>query len=101
MQAPCTRTRPCDRAFAALRRIAHCALATQTAAPRTMSEAAKKRLAKEAEAKQKKKRGLADARAAYKEKLKRPKHDLEPSSDEDEPQKSDEDDDDDSHGADN
>ena len=61
-----------------------------------MSEAAKKRLAKEAEAKQKKKRrwgDKADARAAYKEKLKRPKHDLEPSSDEDEPQKSDEDDD--------
>ena len=99
MQAPCTRTRPCDRAFAALRRIAHCALATQTAAPRTMSEAAKKRLAKEAEAKQKKKRrwgDKADARAAYKEKQKRAKHDLEPSSDEDQG----EDDDDDSHGAD-
>ena len=100
MQAPCTRTRPCDRAFAALRRIAHCALATQTAAPRTMSEAAKKKLARKAEEKQKRRqRALEkeDARAAYREKLKRPKHDLEPSSDEDEG----EDDDDDSHSTDN
>ena len=42
-----------------------------------------------------------DVRAAYRKKLKTPKHDLESSSDEDEPQKSDEDDNDDSHNTDN